>query len=171
LRFLCDIEGTPLADLLQAMPRRWPQTPEPAEITTLHIRLPEGAAPRQSRRKILLLEDRDDFRSVLRDHLVSCSHEVVSVDSGVEGIQEILKGPFDLIICDMMMPNIGGEMFYLAVTRVRPAAGQRFIFFTGHRNNSPIEAFFRRVNATVLYKPFKMSVLDRAIEEILGKAG
>ena len=153
------------------MPRRLPQTPEPSEIRTLHINLPEVAVPTQPRRRILLLEDRQDFRSVLHDHLVSSSHEVVSVASGVEGIREILKAPFDLIICDMMMPNMGGEMFHLAVTRVRPAAGQRFIFFTGHRNNAAIEQFFRRVNATVLYKPFKMSALDLAIEEILRKAG
>ncbi len=83
----------------------------------------------------MLLEDRDDFRSVLHDYLVSRSYQVTSVRSGVEGLREITKDTFDLILCDMMMPQGGGEMFYWAVTRVRLGAGRRFIFFTGHQNN------------------------------------
>ena len=121
--------------------------------------------------KVLLLEDRDDFREVLRDYLVFRNYEVISVISGIEGLREIMKAPFDLIICDMLMPKMGGEMFYWAVTRVRPAAGQRFIFFTGHKNNPPIEFFFQRVNATVLFKPFKLSALDSAISEVFRKVG
>jgi DNA-binding response OmpR family regulator len=119
--------------------------------------------------RVLLLEDRDDFREVLHDYLVSRYFQVTSVPSGVEGLREILKDPFDLIVCDMMMPELGGEMFYWAVTRVRPAAGQRFIFFTGHQNNPRIKFFFERVKATVLIKPFKLEALDVAIREVVRK--
>jgi CheY-like chemotaxis protein len=120
-------------------------------------------------KRILLLEDRDDFRKALDDYLASRSFQVTSVPSGVEGLREIMKGTFDLIICDMMMPQVGGEMFYWAVTRVRPAAGQRFIFFTGHQNDPKIEFFFQRVNATVLIKPFKLEALDLAIRDVFCK--
>src|SRR5437870_530511 len=145
-----------------------PRTPDLAEIVTLKIDVPpdDVAGPAQ---RVLLLEDRDDFREVLRDHLVSRFFEVTSVPSGVEGLHEIRKCVFDLIICDMMMPRMGGEMFYWAVTRLRPAAAQRFIFFTGHRNNPTIEFFFKRVNATVLIKPFKLSALDSTMRDVLRK--
>lgn len=126
----------------------------------------EAAVPAQ---RILLLEDRDDFREVLQDHLVSGSYQVTSVRSGVEGLREIMKDTFDIILCDMMMPQVGGEMFYWAVTRIRPAAGRRFIFFTGHQNNPTIEFFFKRVNATVLIKPFKLKDLDFAIRDVFRK--
>jgi CheY-like chemotaxis protein len=148
---------------------RPPRTPDQGEIATLDIELEEKAPPTGPTLKVLLLDDRDDFREVLRDYLVSCGYQVISVSSGVEGLREIMKAPFDLIICDMMMPQMGGEMFYWAVTRVRPAAGQRFIFFTGHKNNPAIDFFFERVNATVLFKPFKMSALDSAIREVFRK--
>src|SRR5437773_8630963 len=142
-----------------------PRTPESDEIVTLEIEVPpDVAGPAQ---RVLLLEDRDDFREVLRDHLVSRLFQVVSVPSGVEGLHEIRKGAFDLIICDMMMPRVGGEMFYWAVTRLRPATAQRFIFFTGHRNNPTIEFFFKRVNATVLSKLFKLAELDSTIRDVL----
>jgi CheY-like chemotaxis protein len=148
------------------------QTPtlysDPAKVVTLEIEVPpdDVAGPAQ---RVLLLEDRDDFREVLRDHLVSRLFQVTSVLSGVEGLCEIRKGAFDLIICDMMMPRMGGEMFYWAVTRIRPATAQRFIFFTGHRNNPAIEFFFKRVNATVLIKPFRLSALDSTIDHVLRK--
>ncbi len=117
----------------------------------------------------MLLDDRDDFREVIHDYLASRSYQVTSVRSGVDGLREIMKSPFDLIICDMMMPQMGGEMFYWAVTRIRLAAAQRFIFFTGHKNNPAIEFFFRRVNATVLVKPFKLAELDAAISGVFRK--
>jgi DNA-binding NtrC family response regulator len=150
--------------------RRRPRASYPVDFVTLDID-EEVATLRGPARRVLLLEDRDDFREVLHDHLVFRSYEVTSVRSGVEGLREIMNGAFDLIICDMVMPQVGGEMFYWAVTRVRPATARRFIFFTGHRNNPAIEFFFRRVNATVLRKPFKLTALDSAIEDVLLKVG
>ncbi len=145
-----------------------PRTPEAEEIVTLEIEVPPDDATGLAQR-VLLLEDRDDFREVLRDHLAFRLFQVTSVPSGVEGLREITKDAFDLIICDMMMPGIGGEMFYWAVTRMRPATAQRFIFFTGHRNNPAIEFFFKRVNATVLIKPFPLKALDSTMRDVLRK--
>ena len=119
--------------------------------------------------RVLLLEDRADFREVLEEYLVSRLYNVTAVSNGAEGLREIMKEPFDLIVCDMLMPQVGGEMFYWAVTRMRPAAGQRFIFFTGHQNDPKIQAFFQRVNATVLIKPFKLDALNSAILDVLTK--
>jgi CheY-like chemotaxis protein len=148
------------------------QTPtfysDPTEGVTLEIDVPQDGVAGQARR-VLLLEDRDDFREVLHEHLASRSFQITSVASGVEGLHEIRKGAFDLIICDMMMPRMGGEMFYWAVTRIRPATAQRFIFFTGHRTNPAIEFFLKRVKATVLIKPFKLSALDSTIDDVLRK--
>ena len=120
-------------------------------------------------RRVLVLEDRDDFREVIQDYLTSQRYQVTSVRSGVEGLRKIMKETFDIILCDMMMPKVGGEMFYWAVTRVRPAAGQRFIFFTGHQNNPAINFFFKRVKATVLIKPFRLDALDLAIRDVCRK--
>src|SRR2546423_15137801 len=69
----------------------------------------------------------------------------------------------------MRMPKLGGEMFYWAVARARPAAAKRFIFFTGHQNTPAIQFFFKRINATVLTKPFKLTTLDSAIRDTILK--
>lgn len=140
----------------------------PVEFVTLDIKV-EDAKPKGPVARVLLLEDRKDYRQVLHEYLVSRFYDVTSVRSGVEGLRQIMKGAFDIIICDMLMPKVGGEMFYWAVTRVRPAAAQRFIFFTGHQNNPAINFFFKRIKATVLIKPFRLKALDSAIREVFRK--
>ena len=147
-----------------------PRTPNRGEIATLSIPIQKITSDTPAR-KILLLEDRDDFREVLHEYLASRYYEVISVQSGIEGLRQLMKSRFDLIICDMMMPKMGGEMFYWAVTRIRPATNKHFVFFSGHKNNPRMEFFFRRVNATVIYKPFKLSELDSVISDVLGKLG
>jgi DNA-binding response OmpR family regulator len=146
------------------------------EVVTLDVDIaPEeglkvDVAPEQEEvptQRVLLLEDRDDFRDVLRDHLSFRKFRVTLAPSGVEGLREIRENAFDIILCDMMMPRMGGEMFYWAVTRSRPATAKRFIFFTGHRNNPALEYFFQRINATVLIKPFKLDELDTTIDNVL----
>jgi CheY-like chemotaxis protein len=152
------------------MRRLPPPIPGPEEIITLHIPATKRISERPAF-KVLLLEDRNDFREVLHEYLASRSYQVTAVQSGIDGLRETMKDRFDLIICDMMMPKMGGEMFYWAVTRVRPATRKHFIFFTGHKNNPRNEFFFRRVNATVLYKPFKLSLLDSMLSDVLVKLG
>ena len=152
------------------MPTRQVRTINPRPVVTVDVHLGEGT-PTGSARKVLLLEDRDDFRDVLRDYLVTRSYQVVAVNSGIEGLREIMNGFFDAILCDMLMPRMGGEMFYWAVTRVKPATRGRFIFFTGHKNNPAIDFFFRRVNARVLFKPFKLGTLDAVIRDVFRKVG
>ena len=138
-----------------------------AETITVDIDVPTHVAGRAQR--VLLLEDREDFREVLRDYLTTRHYNVISVPSGVEGLRQIMKGRFDIILCDMLMPKLGGEMFYWAVTRARPATAKRFIFFTGHQNTPAIQFFFKRINATVLTKPFKLTTLDSAIRDTILK--
>jgi CheY-like chemotaxis protein len=176
-------DGTSLASSVGVMPARLPPSDftdrSVKEVVTLDIDADKLAAMPVAEvlrdhlfrpgQRVLLLEDQDDFRALLQDHLVSRSFQVTSVPSGVEGLREILKDPFDLILCDMMMPKVGGENFYWAVTRVRPAAARRFLFFTGYQTNPRIKFFFERVKATVLIKPFPLEELDAAIHEVARK--
>jgi CheY-like chemotaxis protein len=116
--------------------------------------------------KVLLLDDQEDFRDVVRDYLISRFYEVTEASNGAEGLRAIMRDTFDLIICDMMMPKVGGEMFYWAVTRVRPAARLRFIFITGYQNDPKVDHFFRRIQATVLLKPFKLEELNASLLDV-----
>jgi len=83
----------------------------------------------------------------------------VAVHNGVEGVHEVLSSDFEVILCDMLMPTLPGDMFYRAVERMRPHLCNRFIFMTGYRANSKINQFIESVKGTVLLKPFQVDDL------------
>ncbi len=121
-------------------------------------------------KKILMLEDDTELASLLKDHLGAEGFLVTYVQSGVEGLKLIMAGEFDVILCDMVMPNLSGDMFYLAVERTKPHLCKRFIFMTGHQGDPKIDAFIRKVRGLMLWKPFELHDLQAAITAILKKA-
>jgi len=104
--------------------------------------------------KILILDDEALICKFIR-FAFEPKNEVVTVNDGVEGIQQIQKSDFDVIICDMMMPKLPGDMFYAAVERVKPHLCSRFLFITGYTQDTKIQDFIKRVDGLILYKPFK----------------
>jgi DNA-binding NtrC family response regulator len=117
------------------------------------------AGRQDTKRKILLLEDDVQFRDIMREFLSNHGFEVIAVQNGVEGVHEVLASDFEVILCDMMMPTLPGDMFFRAVERMRPHLCDRFIFMTGHRGSPKVNDFVRAVNGTMLSKPFQVDDL------------
>lgn len=114
-------------------------------------------------KRVLLLEDDEMFKTIIKEFLESNFYEVIAVNNGAEGVRAVLKQEFDVVICDMMMPKLPGDMFYTAIERMRPHLCRRFIFITGHRGNPKINDFIKQVRGTMLAKPFHMDDLLEAI--------
>jgi DNA-binding NtrC family response regulator len=108
---------------------------------------------------VLLLEDDPQFKEIMNEFLRAQGFQVVSVQNGVEGVHEVLANDFEVILCDMMMPTLPGDMFFRAVERMRPHLCNRFIFMTGHRGSGKVNDFIRTVNGTILAKPFHVDDL------------
>ena|SRR5271154_4169598 len=123
------------------------------------------------RNTVLVLEDDTDFANTLRDSLESLGYRVTIVPTGAEGVQQILASDFDAIVCDMVMPNFPGDMFYLAVQRSRPHLCKRFIFITGHQDNPKIAQFIKQSGRLVFWKPFEMRRLFDALESLTRLGG
>ena len=123
------------------------------------ITLPDSSTRMQQSKKVLLLEDDEDFRDIIKEFLESHFYNVVTVRNGVEGVREIMASDFEVILCDMMMPTLPGDMFYLAVERMRPHLCDRFIFMTGYKGDGKVAAFIKKVSGTMLNKPFLVNDL------------
>lgn len=119
-----------------------------------------------TRKAILILEDDVDFAVQLQEALEIQGYAVTVVANGAEGLKKILAGEYDVILCDMVMENFPGDMFYAAVERVRPLLCKRFIFMTGHQGDKKIEEFIRRIRGLMLWKPFQMQVLLETVEAV-----
>jgi len=129
----------------------------------------ELAQPLAKSKEVLILEDDRDFAAMLKDALQFEGYQVTIVANGAEGLKKMMAGEFDVILCDMVMENFPGDMFYLAVERIRPQQCKRFIFMTGHKGDQKIEQFINNIQGLMLWKPFEMSELHEMIRIIKGK--
>jgi CheY-like chemotaxis protein len=136
-------------------PELSPELPPSREASHVRVHAPNPSCAR----KILLVEDDPAFQEIMRDFLTESGFSVVAVQNGVEGVHEVLASDFEVVLCDMMMPTLPGDMFYRAVERMRPHLCERFIFMTGHRGNQKVNDFIQNVRGTILTKPFQVDDL------------
>ena len=104
--------------------------------------------------KILILDDEEMLAKFIR-YALEPKNTVTVVSDGVEGVHCVQQNDYDVIICDMMMPKLPGDMFYAAVERIKPHLCSRFIFMTGYTEDQKIKAFIERIDGLMLHKPFK----------------
>jgi DNA-binding NtrC family response regulator len=114
-------------------------------------------------RSILLVEDETAYAEILKEYLETFNYVVTIASDGVQGLKKVMEKDFDLVICDLLMPNLPGDMFYVAVERVKPKLARRFIFITGHQSNPKIADFVKKTKSLTLFKPFDMHVLLETI--------
>lgn len=112
----------------------------------------------------LLLASR--IRSTLKFLVKTHEFVVTTVATGVEAIRAIMAFDFDLIICDMMMPHMAGDMFYLAVQRIKPQMIPRLLFVSDP-DSTEVNAYLKSINAQVVQKPVDAKDLERAITAVL----
>lgn len=118
-------------------------------------------------RSVLLLDNDVDLADTLKQLLETRNYVVTTVSNGVEGLREVMELDFDIIICDLMMPQMPGDMFYLAVQRTKPHLCSRFIFITGHSGNPRVDRFLDKTEGYALMKPIMMDDLIKTIGIVL----
>jgi DNA-binding response OmpR family regulator len=129
-------------------------------VQTVDIKDP---CPSHEAKRVLLLEDDEVFKRLIKEFLEMNYFTVKAVSNGADGVRAVVKEDFDIIVCDMMMPKLPGDMFYTAIERMRPELCKRFIFITGHGGDMKIHNFIQKVRGTMLPKPFHMEDLLEAI--------
>jgi len=122
-------------------------------------------------KNVLLVDDDQVLANTLKYLLESHNFIVTTSANGADALREVMAFDFDVIICDMLMPTMAGDMFYLAVQKTKPYLASRFLFITGHADNPKVEAFLKSVDAQVVFKPVLSDELVRMISLILKQNG
>jgi two-component system cell cycle sensor histidine kinase/response regulator CckA len=130
---------------------------------------PEQKTHEFKMKHVLVVDDDPDVADSYKEMLQANDYLVTVAHNGVEGLKTVMHLDVDAIFCDMMMPHMAGDMFYLAVERVKPHLCPRFIFVTGYEGNPKFEAFFKRVNGVVLYKPVTLGKLVGTLSVMFSK--
>jgi signal transduction histidine kinase/ActR/RegA family two-component response regulator len=124
---------------------------------------PHGA----SRRRILVVEDELQIQQLLEDVLRGAGHDVETAANGRIALDILDHQQYDLIICDVKMPEISGPEFYATLKRKGAALEQRVVFITGDLMNPETLQFIESTGRPWLGKPFDIDAITRTIADCL----
>ncbi|HCW08316.1 MAG TPA: transcriptional regulator [Cytophagales bacterium] len=121
-------------------------------------------------KKILLIEDNPEVRENTGEILELAGYEVKSAPNGKIGVELVQKENPDLIICDIMMPDLDGYGVLHILSKRPETAAIPFIFLTAKTEKSDVRKGMNLGADDYLTKPFDDTDLLRAIETRLQKA-
>ena len=117
---------------------------------------------------ILLIEDDEQVRRMLREALEMAGHVIVESRNGCEGVDLYRTRPADLVICDLVMPEKGGISAIRELTSDFPTL--KVIAMSGFtRELGPTTLKFTKQLGAVgtLAKPFEISEMLEAVQNAL----
>jgi two-component system NtrC family sensor kinase len=154
---------------------------QPGHSTTIRITLPVAAsdasspetplepdAPAQAQRAaVLLIDDELSIQRALKRLLQRRGHEVTTATNGLEALTALQERSYEVILCDMRMPDLDGPGFYRELEQRYPHLLSRIIFLTGDILSPEAQTFFDQINSPRLVKPLKIRDVEPIIEKIL----
>ncbi len=120
-------------------------------------------------KKILLIEDNDDIRSNTAEILELSNYNVVVAENGKSGVQRAIETKPDLIICDIMMPELDGYGVLHAIKKNDEIKNTPFIFLTAKTERSDFRKGMEMGADDYITKPFTGTELLDAVDSRLKK--
>jgi two-component system, cell cycle sensor histidine kinase and response regulator CckA len=148
--------------------------------STFHIYLPQvdGTAEKHAApssraaaggtETILLVEDEESVRQLVRDTLESKGYKIIEAGNGENGIAAAARhsGKIDLVITDVVMPGMGGRELAERILKTR--AGTKILYLSGYAEDAVLSEGSLGDNTAFLQKPFTLQNLSRKVREVLG---
>lgn len=149
-------------DAVDAETRRGPSLPVPEPVKAPSA----SAAPSLSSMppgvdgdplRVLVIDDDPGVSRALSRMLRE--HDTTLADGGQPGLELLLREDFDVVLCDLMMPDVSGMDVYERIRAVRPEIAARIVFITGGAHTAEGRAFLERVPNPKLGKPIARAEL------------
>ncbi|AKV00585.1 Sensory box histidine kinase/response regulator [Labilithrix luteola] len=116
-------------------------------------RVPRPSSPPARRKRVLIVDDEVEVGHTLL-RILGREHEVVAVARGREALPLLAEREWDIVLCDLMMPEMTGVEVYTRAIEQRPELARRFVFLTGGSFDENVRAFLLRVPNGLVEKPF-----------------
>ena len=94
-------------------------------------------------------------------------HDVVVETSGRLALLRLTTERPDIILCDLMMPDVGGADVYASLHARDPALADRIVWLTGGATSQRAEALLASTANITLSKPFSLDALRRLLSDFI----
>lgn len=115
--------------------------------------------------QILLAEDDADMRRFLTRALEAAGYSIVSFDNGSSAYARLQEQPFDLLLTDIVMPEMDGVELARRATQLDPDL--KIMFITGFAAVALSEESTAPKGARILSKPFHLRTLVEEVQRLL----
>ena len=120
-------------------------------------------------KKILYAEDEDDIRITAKMALELEAWEILPCNSGRELLEKVSDVKPDLILLDVMMPEMDGPTTFMELKKQPDTASIPVIFMTAKTQAKEIARYEELGAVGVITKPFDPMTLTSQIKQLLGK--
>jgi len=117
--------------------------------------------------KVLIVDDEERFRQTTAAILKRNGFEVTAVESGLQAIEEVKKDDFHVVILDVKMPHMDGNVALREILKIKPDL--KVIMLTGHGTPESALEGLRDGVFDYLTKPCAIDLLSRKIREAVEK--
>jgi two-component system NtrC family sensor kinase len=144
------------------------------------VELPAGAPPTEKPvatpvvphpLRILVIDDEPHIQHYMRATLEAWGHTVALASDGRQGLAEARRTPFDVIVTDLRMPELGGREMFERLRRDSPDIANRVVFSTGDTVRGDTLAFLESLGRPHLRKPFTLAELRAALADAVQRVG
>lgn len=120
-------------------------------------------------KKVLIIEDNNDIRENVVEILELAGYDVADANNGKTGVELAIKNPPDIILCDIMMPELDGYGVLYMLNKNPETSAVPFIFLTAKAERLDLRKGMEMGADDYLTKPFDDMDLLNAIESRLKK--
>ena len=118
-------------------------------------------------RTILLAEDDEASRKLYHALLESEGYQVVDVGDGKAALEVLKNRSVDLLVTDVVMPEMGGGELVERLTALRPDL--KALYISGYTNDEVLSRGVQGAETTFLHKPFTSEGLMRVVRGVLDR--
>jgi CheY-like chemotaxis protein len=130
-----------------------------------------GDALATPRGRVLVIDDEEILVHAIERGLAA-HHDVTGMSSGVRAVELIRGGArFDVVLCDLMMPQVSGMELYTTVAALDPEQASRIVFVTGGAFTQTARQFLDTTKNRRIEKPFDLRDLRAVVDAVIAEVG
>ena len=116
---------------------------------------------------VLLVEDEESVRQLVRETLESRGYTVMEAENGEVGLKiaDAHNGPIHMMITDVVMPGMSGRELAKRLMQVRPET--KVLYLSGYTEDAIVHQGVLETGTAFLQKPFTLQTLSRKVREVL----